>query len=177
MNVAMDAVTFISAERLKTYENHTDSKKKAIALHNHTLQLGSSLMSMIALLELSLRNSTNQCLIEDFGDSDWLLPGRATLPLKRTERHAVSTATSHAQKAAYSKLSYKEKAFLDAFAFPGGVPPSTSHKTTVKKRQTLFVVSHGQIVAQTSICLSPLELCHYLCVTGGMGDGSKAVFG
>ena len=26
-------------------------------------------------------------------------------------------------------------------------------------------------------CLSPLELCHYLCVTGGMGDGSKAVFG
>ncbi|SMC14788.1 Transposase [Roseovarius aestuarii] len=26
-------------------------------------------------------------------------------------------------------------------------------------------------------CLSPLELCHYLCVTGGMGDGSEAVFG
>lgn len=147
----MDAVTFISTERRKTYENHTDSRKKAIALHNHTLQLGSSLMSMIALLELSIRNSTNQCLIEDFGDNDWLLPGRSTLPLKPTERKAVSTATSHAQKAAYSKLSYKEKAFLDAFSFPGGVPSGTSHRTAVKKRQELFVVSHGQIIAQTTI--------------------------
>lgn len=147
----MDAVTFISAERLKTYENHTDSKKKAIALHNHTLQLGSSLMSMIALLELSLRNSTNQCLVDDFGDDEWLLPGRTTLPLKSPEQKTVSTATSQAQKAAYSKLSYKEKSFLDAFAFPGGVPNGTSHKTAAKKRQALFVVSHGQIISQTTL--------------------------
>jgi len=54
----MDVVDYISAERLETYEKHTDRREKAIALHNHTLQLGSSLMSMIALLELSLRNST-----------------------------------------------------------------------------------------------------------------------
>jgi len=146
----MDVVNFISAERLKTYENHTDKQKKAIALHNHTLQLGSSLMSMIALLELSLRNSTNQRLIDDFGDDGWLLPGRTTLPLKPFERCATSKATSHAQKAAYSKLSYKEKSFLDAFAFPSGVPAGTSHKTAVKKRQALFVVSHGQIVSQTT---------------------------
>ena len=108
-------------------------------------------MSMIALLELSLRNSTNHCLVEDFGDNDWLLPGRTTLPLKSFEKSAVSIATNHAQKAAYSKLSYKEKSFLDAFAFPGGVPVGISHKKRVKKRQALFVVSHGQIIAQTNI--------------------------
>ncbi|MFD1156837.1 PAS domain-containing protein [Roseovarius aestuarii] len=32
-------------------------------------------------------------------------------------------------------------------------------------------------IAHDFNCLSPLELCHYLCVTGGMGDGSEAVFG
>lgn len=108
-------------------------------------------MSMIALLELSLRNSTNHCLVEDFGDADWLLPGRTIVPLKSFEKSAISIATSHAQKAAYSKLSYKEKTFLDAFAFPDGVPETISHKSQVKKRQALFVVSHGQIISQTNI--------------------------
>ena len=55
----MDIVDFISEERLKTYEDQTDRRERAIALHNQTLQLGSSLMSMIALFELALRNSTN----------------------------------------------------------------------------------------------------------------------
>lgn len=134
----MDIVDFISAERLKKYETQTDSVKRAIALHNHTLQLGSSLMSMIALLELSLRNSTNHCLSRDFADNDWLLPGSTTLPLKPLEQKAVSTATSHARKAAYSKLSHQEKVHLDVFAFPGGVPNGTSHKNRVRKRQAFL---------------------------------------
>ncbi len=146
----MDIIDFISAERLKTYESHTDRQKKAIALHNHTLQLGSSLMSMIALLELSLRNSTNQRLADDFGDDEWLLPGHTTLPLKPYECNAISSAQSNARKAAYSKLSYKQKTFLDAFAFPGGMPAGTTHKVAVKRRQALFVVSHGQIISQTT---------------------------
>lgn len=146
----MDIVDFISEERLKTYENHTDRQEKAIALHNHTLQLGSSLMSMIALLELSLRNSTNQRLIEDFGDDEWLLSGHTTVPLKVFEINAIGNARTHAQKSSYSKLSYKEKSFLDAFAYPGGVPARTSHKAAVRKRQGLFVVSHGQIISQTT---------------------------
>lgn len=147
----MDITHFISAERLKTYEKHTDSEKKAIALHNHTLQLGSSLMSMIALLELALRNITNQRLIDDFEDDGWLLPNHTTLPLKPFERAAASKAYSNAQKAAYSKLSYKEKAALDTNAFPNGVPEGTNHKTVVKKRQALFNVSHGQVVSQTTL--------------------------
>ncbi|MDC0737491.1 hypothetical protein N6L24_04325 [Cognatishimia sp. SS12] len=146
----MDYIDFISAERLKTYLDHTDSQKKAIALHNHTLQLAASLMSMIALLELSLRNTTNQRLSYDFGDFDWLLPGHTALPLLPREQKAISTATSQAQKAAYSKLSYKEKAELDTKAFPNGVPAELAHKNIVKKRQALFVVSHGQIISQTT---------------------------
>lgn len=69
-------------------------------------------MAMIALLELSLRNITNQLLIEDFGDHEWLLPDHTTLPPKPFECNAISKAYSHAQKTAYSKLSYKEKMIL-----------------------------------------------------------------
>lgn len=145
----MEPTDFISAERLQTYEKHTDRLKKAIALHNHTLQLGSSLMSMIALMELALRNATNLRLSQDFGDSEWALPGHASLPLMQAEKTALSKAHSNAQKAAYSKLSYKQKSWLDAFAFPGGVPPGTSHKSSVKRRQALFVVSHGQVISQS----------------------------
>ena len=125
----MDVVDFISAERLKPYENNTDSQKRAIALHNHTLQLGSSLMAVIARLELSLRNCTNQCLIDDFGDVDWLLPGHTTLPLKRNERNAIKKAISQAQQAVYAKLSAKEKS---------------------KNPQELCDVSQGQVISQTT---------------------------
>jgi hypothetical protein len=147
----MEIVEFISAERLQTYQNHTDRQKKAIALHNHTLQLGTSLMAMIALLELSLRNITNQILIEDFGDEEWLLPGHTALPLKPFECQAISTAYSRAQKAAYSKLSHKEKTELDVRAYPNGVPQNASHRTISKKRQALFTPSHGQVISQTTL--------------------------
>lgn len=147
----MDIEDFISAERLQTYFNHTDLEKKAVALHNHTLQLGTSLMSMIALLELSLRNITNQRLIDDFGDADWLLPGHSAFPLKPFERNAISKAYSHAQKAAYSKLSYQQKTDLDAQAFPAGKPANIAHKNVAKKRQALFQPTHGQVISQTTL--------------------------
>lgn len=147
----MEVIDFISVERLQTYRGITDSEKKAIALHNHTLQLGSSLMSMIALIELSLRNSTNQRLSLDFGDDECLLPGRTALPLDADLARMISKATSNAQKAAYSKLTYKEKNALDGRAFPAGVPPNLSHAAVVKRRQKLFDVSHGQILAQTTL--------------------------
>ena len=146
----MEILDFISEERLKTFENHTNRQPKAIALHNHTLQLGSSLMSMIALLELSLRNSTNQQIIADYGNPEWLATGQQSLGLKPFEVKAIHSAIQYARKSAYAKLSYKEKVFLDAFAYPGGVPSNETHKKVVAKRQQLFVVSHGQIISQTT---------------------------
>ena len=146
----MDIVDYISEERLKTYEKQTDRRERAIALHNQTLQLGSSLMSMIALFELALRNSTNMRISETFGDQNWLVSGGTAVPLLQKEKNAVKTATKHARKAAYAKLSYKEKGYLDAFAFPGGVPAIISHEDRTSQRQRLFVVSHGQVVSQTT---------------------------
>lgn len=146
----MKIVDYISQERLATFDSFTDTQDRAIVLHNHTLQLGSSLMSMIALFELALRNSTNHQLITDYGDDNWLLPVSATIPLKPFEVKAQKTAVRHARKAAYSKFSYKEKTYLDAFAYPGGVPATASHDEKARERQKLFVVSHGQVISQTT---------------------------
>lgn len=146
----MHLVDFISKERLGTFEKLTDKQERAVALHNHTLQLGSSLMSMIALFELALRNSSNQKLIDAYGDDSWLLLGHSSVPLKPFDENAVRKATNQARRAAYSKLSYKQKGFLDAFAFPTGVPLGASHASRVKKRQQMFVVSHGQVISQTN---------------------------
>lgn len=147
----MELVDLISPERLRTYSGFTSDQKRSIALHNQTMQLGSSLMSVIALFELALRNSINHQLILDFGDEDWLKPDHRTLPLKQFEKRAISKAHSLAQKAAYSKLSYREKRWLDAFAYPGGKPNNTTHEKEVRDRRALFVVSHGQIIAQTTL--------------------------
>lgn len=146
----MQVVDYISAERLGTFAPKTDRQDRAIALHNQTLQMGASLMSMIALLELALRNATNQRLSDDFGDPDWLLPGHSAVGLLDFERSAVRTAMAHARKAAYAKLSYREKSALDAQAFPEGIPEGMAHLAVAKRRQALLHVSHGQIISQTT---------------------------
>lgn len=147
----MSVSVFISPERLSTYQKFTDSEARAIALHNHTLQLGSSLMSMIALFELGLRNGVNERIIEDFGSEDWLLKCPASLKLCPSEHRLIKQAKKHAQKAAYSKLTHWEKKCFGAFAYPLGIPRSENHETVSRKRQDFFVVSHGQVISQTTI--------------------------
>lgn len=130
----MQVVDLISAERLRTFERHTDSQVRAIALHNHTLQLGASLMSLIALLELALRNSTSHRLIDDFGDAHWLLPGHGAVLLKPREQQTVADATAYARRAAQPKRDEELRA--------NGQP--------VPRRPSPIDVTHGQILSQTT---------------------------
>lgn len=55
----------------------------------------------------------------------------------------------------------------------------TTKPLILKRGKPLFYVQFETQPQDRAVqlCLSPLELCHYLCVTGGIGDGSKAVFG
>ncbi|MEY4983466.1 MAG: hypothetical protein RIR62_1732 [Pseudomonadota bacterium] len=91
-------------------------------------------MSLIALLELALRNSTNQRLIDDFGDADWLLPGHSVVPLKPREQATVADAVTYARRAAQSKLDDQLRA--------SGQP--------VPRRPAPVAVSHGQVLSQTT---------------------------
>lgn len=147
----MDIIDYISAERLQTYADLTDRPERAIALHNQTLQLGSSLLSMIALFELALRNATNLRIAETFGDRNWLVSENVSVPLLPAEQNAVQKAKSQAQKAIYAKLTYRQKMHMDAFAFPTGVPANITHHRQSRTRQQQFVVSHGQVISQTTL--------------------------
>ena len=130
----MLVVDLISSERLRTFERQTDTQARAVALHNHTLQLGASLMSLIALLELALRNSTNQRLIDDFADADWLLPGHSAVPLKPREQATVADATGYARRAAQSKLNEQLRA----------------QNQSIPRRPPPIAVTHGQVLSQTT---------------------------
>ena len=105
-------------------------------------------MSMIALLELALRNCTNKQISETFGDPNWLISDRALVPLEENETRIIKRAIGDAKREAYSKLSYKQKGDLDADAFPNGIPPNIKPTTQKRKRQQLLIVSQGQVLSQ-----------------------------
>lgn len=157
----MNISDYISNERLSTFQEFTSNEDRAIALHNHTLQLGSSIMSMIALFELAFRNSTNKQLSERFGDINWLISEDSFVPLKQVELGLVGGAKRQAQKAVYSKLTNREKAALDGQAFPNGVPNGIKHDTRVKARQKTLQVTHGQVIAQTTFAFWKRLYAHH----------------
>lgn len=147
----MSSVQLVSEQRLDTFRKYAKDDQRAFELHNLTLQVGSTLMAIIALVELSLRNLADVRIAEDLGQSDWLRMPTHGLKLDDQEKRAIKMAIQHAQKAEYSKLTYAEKKQLDATIYPHGVPQNIKHDTLSKKRQETFLVSHGQIIAQTTI--------------------------
>lgn len=147
----MNSIPLISEARLGTFRAHARDDDRSLELHNLTLQVGSSLMAVIALVELSLRNLADIQIARDFGQPDWFQTPVGGLKLAEQERKAIKLAVMHAQKALYSKLSSPAKKALDAKIFPHGVPPNIKHETLSKKRQETFAVSQGQIIAQTTI--------------------------
>ena len=146
----MDIVDLILVERLKSYEEQTGERKKAILLHSYTLQFGASLLSMIALLELALRNSSDLHLSADFNDESWLLEGHNSVPLKRSERDAAKKAKRQAQRHAYSKLTNQDRAALDGLTSIDGKSQNKSKTEIIQARQALLSVSHGQIISHTT---------------------------
>jgi hypothetical protein len=147
----MSSVQLVSAQRLDTFRNFAGDDQRALELHNLTLQVGSTMMAIIALIELSLRNLADTRIAEDLGQLEWLQKPTVGLELDDQERRAIKLAIQHAQKAEYSKLTHAGKKELDAKIYPHGVPPNIKHDTLSKKRWETFEVSHGQVVAQTTI--------------------------
>lgn len=62
----------LSAERLKALTVLAGSAQMAIELHQETLRVGASLMTIIATIEIALRNSVCENLTQHFVVSNWL---------------------------------------------------------------------------------------------------------
>lgn len=113
----------LSPERLGALTQLTGSARAAIELHQETLGLGTSLMTVIATVEIALRNSVCENLSQHFATTGWLMRPPAPFRWRDQERGKLEQALDSARRAAYSKLTQAQKSALDAQAFPRGRPP------------------------------------------------------
>ena len=143
--------SFVSAERLETFRALTQSDASAIKLHQHTMQLGAALMSVVGVIEIAMRNRVCKQLDDTFGTHDWLFNPPAPFKWKSREEKNINEAKRSAQRAEYSKLDNRQKKALDALAFPGGIPTNQNHFQIVAKRQAQLPASNGQVIAQLTL--------------------------
>lgn len=113
--------------------------------------IGSALLSVIALVEIALRNRVHSQIGVDFGEKNWLTTLPSPVPLQKSEEAVRAKAVKDAQKDRYSKLTNQDKRQLDRIAFPNGTPENIKPATLSKRRQETITVSEGEVVAHTTI--------------------------
>ncbi len=141
----------LSPERLGNLIALTGNVREAIELHQETLAVGACLMSIIATVEIAIRNAVCVNLNQHFGVSDWLIVPPAPFQWKSTEIDKGAKAKDSAQRAEYSKLEPQQKAALDALAYPDGRPVHESHSDRARKRRMHLPVSQGKIIAEMTL--------------------------
>jgi hypothetical protein len=141
----------LSPERLGRLVQLTGNTKDAIELHQETLAVGTSLMGIIATIEIAIRNAVCENLSQHFNAPNWLITPPAPFRWKDDEKGKGAKAKDSAQRAEYSKLDQQQKAALDVQAFPNGRPANLSHMARAKKRRTQIHVSDGKIIAEITL--------------------------
>lgn len=138
----------LSAERLRALTDLTGDYKAAIELHQETLRLGANLMTIIATVEIALRNTVFENLSRHFGTPGWLLGSAQPFQWRVPERDNIFKAQDSARRAEYAKLSQAEKHALDDIAFPTGCPAGLTHSARAKQRRRHIAVSDGKVIAE-----------------------------
>jgi hypothetical protein len=142
---------YVSPGRLAQFHAIAGGERDAVLLHQHVMMVGSALASILALIEIALRNAICERLSNMFGTVDWLRNPPAGFSWRPAEVDLINAAERHAQRAQYAKLLEADKRALDALAYPMGVPATVSHDKRVKKRQKAIVVNSDQVVAQLTL--------------------------
>lgn len=145
------AVSLISTERFATFARIAGSEVDALALYQQTMMIAAALTPVIGMIEVAIRNAVCEQLRGTFGKPDWLREPPASFAWREEERQSVGRALGHAQRAAYARMTNKQKTELDKTAFPGGVPEGTSHERRSKARQRVIQVGNGDHIAQLNL--------------------------
>lgn len=148
---AAAAVSLTSAERFATFTRIAGSDVDALALHQLTMVVAGTLTPVIGMIEVAIRNAVCEQLRATFGKPDWLRAPPPFFAWRDEERQGIARALGHAQRAAYARVSNKQKADLDKVAFPGGVPEGVSHEMRSKARQRAIQVGNGDHIAQLNL--------------------------
>src|SRR5262245_31188259 len=80
-----DAVRMISEQRFKEFRDFMASSRHGVTLHQHSTRISGSLLPLIALTELALRNCVDEALALHFNRADWLLAAPPVFPWKPEE--------------------------------------------------------------------------------------------
>lgn len=143
--------TFLSNERLETLRRITGSMRESIFLHQQMLRFGTTLMSVIAVIEIAIRNEICEKLATQFGGGGWLRTPSDSFAWGYTEKDKIKKATSSARKEVYAKMLHFEKKNLDMRVFPNGIPRGFKHDEISKERIKHIPVADGQIIAQLTM--------------------------
>lgn len=143
--------TLFSADRLASLTALTGSAEAAIELHQETLKIGALLMTVMAPIEIALRNTVAENLSRYFGVPNWLQQPPVNFTWKVPERNKITAAVDSAKRAEYSKLSQGQKAALDSQAYPAGRPMNNSHLQRAKNRRRHLTVTEGQVIAELTL--------------------------
>jgi hypothetical protein len=138
----------LSPERLTSLTKLTGSARTAIELHQETLSLGSSLMNVIAVIEIALRNSVCENLSQHFETTAWLVHPPPPFRWRDQEKDKVAAALDSARRATYAKLTQAQKSALDGQAFPRGRPAHLSHLERTKAKHAQIIVTEGKVIAE-----------------------------
>lgn len=144
-------LALFSAERLGKLSELTGSSRAAIELHQETLIAGAALMSVIATVEIAVRNAVCDNLSQHFGVPNWLIAPPAPFTWRAPERDKGSKALESARRAEYAKLTQAEKSALDGLAYPNGRPANLSHLQRVKDRRKHIPVTDGKVIAEVTL--------------------------
>jgi hypothetical protein len=143
------AAGLLSSDRLSTFVRITGTDRDAIELHNHAMMLAATLMPLVGMIEVVLRNAI--CKRLDLAlDPDWLNNPKPPFKWRKMESSAIKKGRREAQRAAYSKLTKVEKRNLDIIAYPGSTI-ATKHKDRSNDRQKAINVSKTQHIAQLTL--------------------------
>ena len=142
---------FLSIERLATFHLITGSTKEAILLHQQTLEFGTMLMKVTAVIEIAIRNAICERITNQFGGGGWLRNPPAPFIWDESEKNKIRDAERSARKSIYSKKTQAEKKALDILAYPGGIPADQTHDFISKARQKVIIVSDGRVIAQLTM--------------------------
>jgi hypothetical protein len=148
---AQELSALLSAERIESLVALTGSITTAIELHQETLRLGASMMSITATIEIALRNTVADNLSSHFGVQDWLQRPPVAFRWKDPERKKIEAAVDSAKRAEYAKLSQAQKAELDVLAYPGGRPPNLQHLRRAKDRRRNIQITESKVIAELTM--------------------------
>lgn len=145
-------ISLLSPERLAPFLTITGNEQDAIAIHNQSLRLNATIMPVIALIEIGLRNAVSDQLRTKLGVPNWLTaPPASHLVWHDKEAKCIEKAIVHAQRAAYAKLNNAGKKALDVLAYPSGIPVGVKRTKRIRMRQAQIQVGIGQTIAQLTL--------------------------